>query len=376
MTYKVTLETIRQMAADFPGTDAGERWSHTLALAERLEAVEQAIRDGIGADDHAASSLAKRLAATLEARLDNVDKIQPSLQETYRHLRDKIAALEKENKGLQARWEAHLDESLEYARSERQIAALEAQLADERSQLQRQVSDLRGIIAALEARLETARNTVEVQARGLRDKTARLATVRGWVAERMQESQIDGKFYIPAETFSKQGEWYHAIFGDEQQGRDCPVCADQGKPDCGGSRKPPPAPCPHCARLRAAAAMGLLLIDNIGLIDNGRNGCTGPSGYPDEGEVRTGEAVEELRAALAATPQPGEGWISVEDRMPEENGHFLVYETPTSERGDDERNIRWFHKPSGKWFDGDGDGIECVTHWMPLPAPPAAKEQT
>ncbi len=68
------------------------------------------------------------------------------------------------------------------------------------------------------------------------------------------------------------------------------------------------------------------------------------------------------------------GWISVEDRLPEKEGDYLVY-------GDTWRvkiKVLKFDRHSDKsirlrfWWSGS----ECnsVTYWMPLPSPPKNKE--
>lgn len=59
----------------------------------------------------------------------------------------------------------------------------------------------------------------------------------------------------------------------------------------------------------------------------------------------------------------GNGWISVKDRLPEESGPYLVYVI-----GHKRGNLGSFYanpKPRWSWRD------DLVTHWMPLPSPPA-----
>jgi hypothetical protein len=66
-------------------------------------------------------------------------------------------------------------------------------------------------------------------------------------------------------------------------------------------------------------------------------------------------------------------WISVKDRLPEEEGWYLVYTTPNSEyksinkamfcKGYALGNFEpYWHGAGGHWAN--------VTHWMPLPEPP------
>lgn len=60
------------------------------------------------------------------------------------------------------------------------------------------------------------------------------------------------------------------------------------------------------------------------------------------------------------------GWISVEERLPEQYGLFLI--------ADDKGNmeVASWTKQFG-WFSG-GNRVKRVTHWMPLPEPPKMKE--
>lgn len=59
-------------------------------------------------------------------------------------------------------------------------------------------------------------------------------------------------------------------------------------------------------------------------------------------------------------------WISVEDRLPEQGGAYIIYAGIVG--------IAWYKKGSQLWESPSGlvteisDGL--VTHWMPLPAPP------
>ena len=61
-------------------------------------------------------------------------------------------------------------------------------------------------------------------------------------------------------------------------------------------------------------------------------------------------------------------WISVKDRLPEENGRYLT----ANKRWDDKISVfdLWFD--SGFWYiDGKDDVFDFeVTHWMPMPNPP------
>jgi hypothetical protein len=67
-------------------------------------------------------------------------------------------------------------------------------------------------------------------------------------------------------------------------------------------------------------------------------------------------------------------WISVEDRLPEKNTEVLVY------HGDWIGNLMdvYTYLGNDEWEDTSGywgsPRNEGITHWMPLPTPPTAKE--
>ena len=53
-------------------------------------------------------------------------------------------------------------------------------------------------------------------------------------------------------------------------------------------------------------------------------------------------------------------WISVEDRLPDENTRVLVFIPYTDTKIDTDRIL------NGKWV----RWIDKITHWQPLPEPP------
>lgn len=85
------------------------------------------------------------------------------------------------------------------------------------------------------------------------------------------------------------------------------------------------------------------------------------------------------RAVVDMLEQDAPGWISVKDRLPKENGTYLVF-APTysggSSSGLDCTNGVMFARWRKHWSIEVGyyRRPNCVTHWMPLPEPP--KEET
>ena len=67
----------------------------------------------------------------------------------------------------------------------------------------------------------------------------------------------------------------------------------------------------------------------------------------------------------AASVAPRAEWISVEERLPEQYGLFLI--------ADDKGNMdaATWTKQFG-WFSGS-NRVKRVTHWMPLPEPPSRR---
>lgn len=82
-----------------------------------------------------------------------------------------------------------------------------------------------------------------------------------------------------------------------------------------------------------------------------------------------GNCVNRLKMdALSLLKAYEPGWISVKDRLPEEQGTYLVFrEEPYGMI-----TIAWYSGPENGWLALDGgfyaDGV--LTHYMPLPEPP------
>lgn len=98
----------------------------------------------------------------------------------------------------------------------------------------------------------------------------------------------------------------------------------------------------------------------------------------DRGEVKTPELIEAAISALSAQPvsEPYKlnGWISVDNELPEEGVRVLVFS--------DGAFVLLAEFTGGEFYDVVRDGEEffetvtrCVTHWMPLPAAPAQESE-
>jgi hypothetical protein len=77
------------------------------------------------------------------------------------------------------------------------------------------------------------------------------------------------------------------------------------------------------------------------------------------------ECCEPVSLISRHTPDDMGGWISVEDRMPDVLGDYLMsYESP-----DGDTQIAWgFFTSDKKW--ANGNSFYVPTHWMPLPPGP------
>lgn len=76
-------------------------------------------------------------------------------------------------------------------------------------------------------------------------------------------------------------------------------------------------------------------------------------------------------------------WISVNDRMPKENGRYIVADeiTAPEELGGNHTEIRIMRFHEGKWHtpfrspEWINEAIkDNITHWMPLPEPPKEED--
>lgn len=73
-----------------------------------------------------------------------------------------------------------------------------------------------------------------------------------------------------------------------------------------------------------------------------------------------------------------DGWISVEDKLPDEDGEYIVYaqdESSLPNEGIWYENVvvvAYYRFDEWTWYEDDNeyDITDIVTHWMPLPEPP------
>lgn len=90
----------------------------------------------------------------------------------------------------------------------------------------------------------------------------------------------------------------------------------------------------------------------------------------DASEVR--DVIEAGRVALLPSnegAEPVAGWISVKDRLPEDDCHALVADWFRMD-GTQHLSIASFRHGTGEF---SGYSPSVVTHWMPLPAAPGAQ---
>lgn len=82
-------------------------------------------------------------------------------------------------------------------------------------------------------------------------------------------------------------------------------------------------------------------------------------------------ALNDNKAITDTDVQPVNQWISVNDRLPEEEGDVLVWIVDGKPDGihhlESEYIANW---EDGNFYDGDWNVINGITHWQPLPEPP------
>lgn len=88
--------------------------------------------------------------------------------------------------------------------------------------------------------------------------------------------------------------------------------------------------------------------------------------------------IAELEASQPVAPE----WISVSDRLPENEDYVLAADSYDKYLNNPPRQQvacfgDWFGDGETTWDDGDGNDLilNQVTHWMPLPAAPVLQEE-
>ena len=84
-------------------------------------------------------------------------------------------------------------------------------------------------------------------------------------------------------------------------------------------------------------------------------------------DPKTGSFTEYLAEYLIANGVTVQEWVSVEDRLPEDDSDVLAYL-----RIGEESRIFPANYAKGMWFDCvfNTPATERITHWMPMPQPP------
>jgi hypothetical protein len=87
----------------------------------------------------------------------------------------------------------------------------------------------------------------------------------------------------------------------------------------------------------------------------------------DFGPFRVGLAT----AVKIIREQPAEpAWIAVEDRLPDVEGKVLVH-CRSADPDSPLITTAWYHPEEGEWTLMAAYWIPAISHWMPLPPPPA-----
>jgi hypothetical protein len=86
------------------------------------------------------------------------------------------------------------------------------------------------------------------------------------------------------------------------------------------------------------------------------------------------EGIKKL-VEVPLSPSGSSAWIKCSDRLPDKDGPVLVYAPRLSEADIDDPTIQvmwfWPEKERGFMLGAQGVPNKDVTHWMPIPEPPA-----
>jgi len=78
------------------------------------------------------------------------------------------------------------------------------------------------------------------------------------------------------------------------------------------------------------------------------------------------KAWQQLESSIGEETEGQDGWISVEDRLPELTGEYLVFETNHGLKAIEKMVFNLYNE---SWYNDNGDTFH-PTHWQPLPKPP------
>ena len=70
-----------------------------------------------------------------------------------------------------------------------------------------------------------------------------------------------------------------------------------------------------------------------------------------------------------------EKWISVDERLPDKDGMYLIFSPYTNKEGGIVYCNRFLTKGSVIFPERSFESLSKVTHWMPLPVPPKESEE-
>lgn len=87
--------------------------------------------------------------------------------------------------------------------------------------------------------------------------------------------------------------------------------------------------------------------------------------YAGDPALCVAKMCDDVLAYIQQLEQRVPRWISVEERLPEDDSHYLVW---AHDNGAEEVALYY---GDGEWLTDDLENItRVVTHWMPLPEPP------
>lgn len=94
-------------------------------------------------------------------------------------------------------------------------------------------------------------------------------------------------------------------------------------------------------------------------------------GFESIEEAKHWIATDHYPSKMQPYIKPSPTWISVDDRLPDSEGFYMVY-VFDDHRGENVINILWWNPDHQQFL--EWDFMNDVTHWMPLPDAPSIKE--